>query len=294
MTARANWRDDAACRDANPDLFFPIGTAGPALRQIGEAKRICRGCPVQTQCLAWALDNGITDGVWGGTTEDERRASRILPRRIAISQEDDDGKSYHPAEHAEHGVRAQAVQTKATRPFRGAGIGRGPGGTGARVTRDAARYQRFRGRVTSSVTPLGAEADVAQAIAGQLHIIQSTGMHDDRAGSYSCGGFTRDFATADGERVRVEAFTRRQFADLAETTGLARTFAFLERVLDVDFCACGGLYTHRVIIAALLTPWFARYTVAELAVAFAGTSVPWAHLHNVTGSVLRADRGFTG
>jgi WhiB family redox-sensing transcriptional regulator len=294
MTARANWRDDAACRDADPELFFPIGTAEPALRQIGEAKRICRACPAQGQCLAWALDNGVTDGVWGGTTQDERRASRILPRRMAISQEDDDGESYHPAKRAEHGARAQAVQTKAARPFRGAGIGRGPGGAGARVTRDAARYQRFRGLVTSSVTPLGAAADVAHAIAGQLNIIQSAGAHDDRAGSYPCGGFTRDCATADGEMVRVEAFTRRQFADLAKTTGLARTLAFLERVLDVDFCACGGLYTHRVIIAALLAPWFARHTVAELAAAFAGTSVAWAHLHNVTGSVLRADRGFTG
>jgi hypothetical protein len=54
-------------------------------------------------------------------------------------------------------------------------------------------------------------------------------VHDDRAGSCPCGGFARDFATADGERVRVEASTRRQFADLAKATRLARTFAFLER-----------------------------------------------------------------
>jgi hypothetical protein len=45
--------------------------------------------------------------------------------------------------------------------------------------------------------------------------------------------------------------------------------------LDADFCTCGGLYTHRVIIAALLIPWFARHTVAELTAAFAGTTVPW-------------------
>ena len=75
MTTPANWRDEAACRDADPDLFFPIGSTGPALRQIVEAKRICRTCPVQARCLAWALHNGITDGVWGGTTEDERRRS---------------------------------------------------------------------------------------------------------------------------------------------------------------------------------------------------------------------------
>ena len=81
MTTRANWRDHAACRNTDPELFFPIGTTGPALRQIGEAKRICRACPVRAQCLAWALDNGITDGVWGGTTEDERRAIRSLRRQ---------------------------------------------------------------------------------------------------------------------------------------------------------------------------------------------------------------------
>jgi 2-methylfumaryl-CoA isomerase len=106
---------------------------------------------------------------------------------------------------------------------------------------------------------------------------------DDAACRDPYGGFARDFATADGERVRVEAFTREQFADLAKTTRLARTFAFLERVLDADFCARGGLYTHRVAIGALLTPWFARHTVPELAVAFAGTSVRCAHLHNLTG-----------
>ncbi len=102
-------------------------------------------------------------------------------------------------------------------------------------------------------------------------------------GSYPYGGFARDFATADGERVRVEACSREQFADLAKTTRLARTFAFLERALDVDFCARGGLYTHRAAIGALLAPWFARHTVPELAVAFAGTSVRCVHLYNLTG-----------
>ena len=88
MTVHANWHEDAACRDADPELFFPIGTTGPALRQIQEAKRICRTCPARTQCLAWALEHGITDGVWGGTTEDQRRAIRSLSRTMTISQED--------------------------------------------------------------------------------------------------------------------------------------------------------------------------------------------------------------
>jgi hypothetical protein len=46
-----NWHEDVACRDADPDMFFPIGTTGAALRQMEEAKRICRDCPVQIQCL---------------------------------------------------------------------------------------------------------------------------------------------------------------------------------------------------------------------------------------------------
>ena len=80
-----NWREDVACRDADPDLFFPISTTGAALRQMEEAKRICRGCPVQIQCLAWALASGVTDGVWGATTPDERRVIRSLSRKMTTA-----------------------------------------------------------------------------------------------------------------------------------------------------------------------------------------------------------------
>jgi WhiB family transcriptional regulator, redox-sensing transcriptional regulator len=79
----ADWRDQAACRDVDPELFFPAGNAGPALLQIGQAKQVCAGCPVRTQCLDWALDSGQEAGVWGGTSEDERRA--LLYRRMHTS-----------------------------------------------------------------------------------------------------------------------------------------------------------------------------------------------------------------
>ncbi|MFE9939629.1 WhiB family transcriptional regulator [Streptomyces hirsutus] len=74
-----DWRTRAACRDEDPDLFFPIGTSGPALFQTEQAKRVCRRCPVQQHCLDWALDTGQSLGVWGGTSETERRA---LKRRL--------------------------------------------------------------------------------------------------------------------------------------------------------------------------------------------------------------------
>ncbi|MFJ2605630.1 WhiB family transcriptional regulator [Streptomyces sp. NPDC091279] len=78
-----DWRDDAACRGEDPELFFPIGTSGPALLQAEQAKAVCTGCPVQQQCLRWALEAGDCLGVWGGTDEDERRALRTRQRRQA-------------------------------------------------------------------------------------------------------------------------------------------------------------------------------------------------------------------
>jgi WhiB family redox-sensing transcriptional regulator len=75
-----DWRGYAACRDVDPELFFPIGNTGPALLQIEEAKQVCRRCKVVQECLQWALDSGQDSGVWGGLSEDERRA---LKRRGA-------------------------------------------------------------------------------------------------------------------------------------------------------------------------------------------------------------------
>ena len=67
------WRHIAACREVDPELFFPIGNSGPALTQIAEAKQVCRECTVLDDCLRWALDSGQDAGVWGGMSEDERR-----------------------------------------------------------------------------------------------------------------------------------------------------------------------------------------------------------------------------
>ncbi|MFI8434772.1 WhiB family transcriptional regulator [Streptomyces sp. NPDC079020] len=78
-----NWRMDAACREEDPDLFFPIGSTGPALVQTADAKAVCANCPVREPCLRWALENGQDSGVWGGLGEDERRALKRRARRRA-------------------------------------------------------------------------------------------------------------------------------------------------------------------------------------------------------------------
>ena len=76
-----DWRHQALCRDTDPEIFFPIGTTGPAVGQVEQAKVVCRRCPVVQDCLTWALETGQDSGVWGGTDEDERR---LLARRTRI------------------------------------------------------------------------------------------------------------------------------------------------------------------------------------------------------------------
>ena len=76
LIERQDWRDIAACRDTSPDLFFPVGTTGPALDQIAEAKAVCRICPVEAACLEYALVTNQDTGVWGGTSEEERKKLR--------------------------------------------------------------------------------------------------------------------------------------------------------------------------------------------------------------------------
>jgi WhiB family transcriptional regulator, redox-sensing transcriptional regulator len=76
----SSWRDLAACRDVDPETFFPIGTTD-ALGQLREARAICGRCPVAADCLDWALRVGQDHGVWGGTTPEERRALRTVGDR---------------------------------------------------------------------------------------------------------------------------------------------------------------------------------------------------------------------
>ncbi len=71
-----DWRVDAACRDTDPDLFFPVGTTGPAIEQIASAKAVCGECDAQAECLEFALATNQDSGVWGGTSEEERRKLR--------------------------------------------------------------------------------------------------------------------------------------------------------------------------------------------------------------------------
>jgi WhiB family redox-sensing transcriptional regulator len=72
----SDWPSQAACRDEDPELFFPVSEMGPGARQAAQAKAVCARCPVRAECLEYALDNGLDHGIFGGLTERERRGVR--------------------------------------------------------------------------------------------------------------------------------------------------------------------------------------------------------------------------
>jgi WhiB family transcriptional regulator, redox-sensing transcriptional regulator len=92
MTAsdnRAEWWSAAACLTADPELFFPVSSSGLALEQVAQAKAVCARCGIQRACLGYALDGGRVQGIWGGTTEAERRRlrRRLRKERAGLAQE---------------------------------------------------------------------------------------------------------------------------------------------------------------------------------------------------------------
>jgi len=85
MNVREPWRHQAACKDQDPEYWFPVDAPGrtPAHRR---AISICQSCPVQAKCLTWALDNHEFYGIWGGTTARQRADMRRDRKAIARIQ----------------------------------------------------------------------------------------------------------------------------------------------------------------------------------------------------------------
>lgn len=75
------WRHLAACNGMNTDYWFPDTTGATVNNSpaVARAIQICKTCPVQTQCLTWALERPEMHGIWGGTTAEQRRGIRRQP-----------------------------------------------------------------------------------------------------------------------------------------------------------------------------------------------------------------------
>lgn len=75
---RADWIEQANCRGVDPELFFPARG-----ESVKKARAVCKGCVVRGKCLDYALVHGEKYGIWGGTTEKERRRLRRSVRQRA-------------------------------------------------------------------------------------------------------------------------------------------------------------------------------------------------------------------
>jgi hypothetical protein len=80
----ARWRELAACRGSDLEVFFP-GRGESA----GLARQVCAECPVRQPCLDYAITNRIVHGIWGGLTERERRA--LQSRWVRVSRRNRNG-----------------------------------------------------------------------------------------------------------------------------------------------------------------------------------------------------------
>jgi WhiB family redox-sensing transcriptional regulator len=77
----SGWWPEAACQSADPELFFPISALAVPDRDVARAKVICGSCRVRPQCLEYAMASGPVQGIWGGTTDEERRLLRNRRRK---------------------------------------------------------------------------------------------------------------------------------------------------------------------------------------------------------------------
>ena len=102
------------------------------------------------------------------------------------------------------------------------------------------------------------------------------------------GAFGRDFATADGRRIMLTAISNRQWRAIGKATGLAPQIAMIGPMMQVDLDTEGGRFKARAAIAAVLEPWFARRTLAEIGTAFAGSGVLWGPYQDF-GQLVRDD-----
>lgn len=138
--------------------------------------------------------------------------------------------------------------------------------------------ERHRSRTGDGQLVRLALSDVAFAMVGNLGRIaqaQLGGIDQEKDGNYLYGAFGHDFPTRDGRRVMVVALTARQWRALREATGIGAACEQLEQATGHDLDTESGRWEARDLLTALLRPWFARRTLAEIRAAFAGTGVSW-------------------
>lgn len=131
--------------------------------------------------------------------------------------------------------------------------------------------------------------DVGLAMLGHLGMVAEVAVNDvdrPRYGNYLYGAFGRDFATSDGERAMVVGLTDLQWDCLTKATGLGPAFAALGIQLGLDLAEEGNRFRAREGIAALLEPWFAARTLAEVKAVFETHRVTWGPYRSVRQAMV--------
>lgn len=70
------WIADALCTQTDPELFFPHGKGSVTKFMANRAREVCYRCPVIAECRQYAIERPSLQGVWGGTTDEQRRELR--------------------------------------------------------------------------------------------------------------------------------------------------------------------------------------------------------------------------
>ena len=125
--------------------------------------------------------------------------------------------------------------------------------------------------------------DVALAVMGHLGFIAEAQLGQERqpVGNDLFGAFGRDFLTADGQRIMVVGLTPKQWQGLCLATGLQEQMQVLGQRLGLDLRAEGNRFRAREEIAALIGPWIARHTLAQVEALFDANAVCWAPYQTV-------------
>ena len=140
----------------------------------------------------------------------------------------------------------------------------------AAAARRASTGQGARLRIALADVALSLTASLGHIAEAHLH-----GIERPRVGNHLYGTFARDFPSADGARVMVAAVTARQWRELLQITGSSTAVLAVGDVLKADFDDEAQRYQHREVLAALLAPWFAEHSIADVEAALTASTIPW-------------------
>ena len=139
----------------------------------------------------------------------------------------------------------------------------------------AERARRLEGKGQEIVLALSDVMLATVANLGYVADVQVNCSSREPIGNDLYGAFGRNFKTADSREVMLVAISNRQWKAIGKATGLTGKFAMIAPLMDVDLASEGGRFAARHAIAAVLEPWFAARTLAQIKAALDGAGVLW-------------------